>query len=563
MGKFLDGAKKAGSAGKKGLDAGKKAKQLGTDTYNDGVENVAANEAKGYGKKKGKQLANKALKKPKAMMAKKTKALMGKSKLARAAALKAKAGLLAAKGVFVFLITPPIGWIVSGFLLVMLISVVANASEDDASLLAGDGDGNNDVTLEEYVSLQNGCPPNLLAGGPSSSLNFGQGQTNWGLDEVVSWMSSPVATTWGVDLGDAEALFLSRNRRIATTYGVTAANIREVSNAIQAEGVAPQFFWMYSVEEGGGHGGYINHFTQANASPDRLEAARNDARKIREISNDINPYIATGGGIVPSMPIEPAGEILDLMPPGTVGRAYLKMTAAATAEIVHLNGRPGPWSPGVDQALGGGLGTYGPPLGKMMTLIQQLNGDPFSDTQMSNLNMDDCNEALGNGQLVSGGMTESEARAFMYTYLEANLTASDVFPAAPGIPIMQANCTAFVSWFLSNHTSIKSQGGDGAEIVPNLVNGYDSLTYNTVPTVYGVFSVRQQPGMTSSDAGHTGIILGIDTANDEVIVGQANYRLPFTSMDHASSGVNVQTYPLSYFEGDNWTFVDISEHLDF
>lgn len=566
MGKFLDGAKKAANAGKKTVEAGQKAKhgvdkakQMGSDTYNEGIEHVAANEAKNYGKKKvnkqAKKLGSKALKG--------AKSLLGKSKMVNAAAAKAKGAVVAAKGVFAFLISNPIGWIISGILLVMLIGIITNSNSDDNTLLAGEGDGYNDVTLEEYVSMQSGCPPNLLAGGPSSSLTFGSGQTDWGLDEVVAWMSSPIATTWNVDLGDAEALFLSRNQRIASRYSVTSSNIREVSMAIQNEGVSPQFFWMYSVEEGGGHGGYINHFTEANASSDRLEAARNDARKIREISNDINPYIATGGGITPSMPLPPAIEILDIMPAGTMGRAYLKMTAAATAEIVHLNGSPGPWSPGLNQALAGGVGTYGPPLGKMMTLIQQLGGNPFSDTQMTNLSMDDCMEQMGNGQLVSGGMNVEEARAFMYTYLEADLTAADVLPAAPGIPIMQANCTAFVSWFLKNHTSILSQGGDGRDIVPNLVSGYDDLEYSDVPTVYGVFSVRNQPGMTSSEAGHTAIILGIDTANDEVIVGQAGYGNPFTSMDHASSGVNVQTYPLSFFEGDNWTFVDISAHINF
>lgn len=566
MGKFLDGAKKAANAGKKvanagkkAVDAGQKAKQVGSDTYNEGAGHVAANEAKNYGKKtarkQAKKLGSKALKG--------AKSLAGKSKMVNAAAAKAKGAVAAAKGVFAFLISNPIGWVISGILVIMLITVISNSNDGDNTLLAGEGDGFNDVTLEEYVSMQNGCPPNLLAGGPSSSLTFGSGQTDWGLDEVVAWMSSPIATTWNVDLGDAEALFLSRNRRIASRYSVTASNIREVSMAIQNEGVSPQFFWMYSVEEGGGHGGYINHFTEANASSDRLEAARNDARKIREISNDINPYIATGGGITPSMPLPPATEILDIMPAGTMGRAYLKMTAAATAEIVHLNGSPGPWSPGLNQALAGGVGTYGPPLGKMMTLIQQLGGNPFSDTQMTNLSMDDCLEQMGSGQLVSGGMNVEEARAFMYTYLETPLTSADIRPAADGIPIIHANCTAFVSWFLKNHTSILSQGGDGRYIVPNLVNGYADLEYSDVPTVYGVFSVHSQPGMTSSVYGHTGIILGIDTANDEVIVGQAGYRNPFTSMDHASSGVNVQTYPLSFFEGDNWTFVDISAHINF
>lgn len=566
MGKFLDGAKKAAKkaaeVGKKGAEAGKKAKQatdkakqVGDDLYNEDAGHVVGKEAKKATKKATKKLSSKALKG--------AKSLLGKSKRVQAAAAKAKAAAGAAKGVLVFLVSNPVGWVISGILVIMLIAVISNSDSDDNTLLAGEGDGYNDVTLEEYTSMQSGCPPNLLSGGPSSSLTFEQSQTDRGLDEVVAWMSSPIATTWNVDLGKAEALFLRSNQIIASRYSVTESNIREVSLAIQNEGVSPQFFWMYAVEEGGGHGGYINHFTEANASSDRLEAARNDARKIREISNDINTSIATGGGITPNMPLPPATEILDIMPAGSVGRAYLKMTAAATAEIVHLNGSPGSWSPGMNQSLDGGYGTYGPPLNSMMSLIEALGGNPYSDTQMTNLSMDDCYEQMGNGQLVSGGMNVEEARAFMYTYLETSLTAEDVLPAAPGTPIMHANCTAFVSWFLKNHTSILSQGGDGRYIVPNLVSGYDDLEYSDVPTVYGVFSVHNQPGMTSSDAGHTGIILGIDTANDEVIVGQAGYGNAFTSMDSPSSGVNVQTYPLSFFEGDNWTFVDISAHINF
>ena len=575
MGKFLDGAKKAAQAGKKAAEAGKKAKQgadkakqVGDDLYNEDAGYVVGKEAKKATKKATKKLGSKALKG--------AKSLLGKSKRVQAAAAKAKAAAGAAKGVIGFLVSNPIGWIISIILIVMLVAIGSNSGGDDIALLAGEGDGYNDntliagegdgyndVTTEEYVSMFNGCPPNLLSGGPSSSLTFEQGQTDRGLDDVVAWMSSPISTTWNVDLGKAEALFLKYNPHIASRYSVTESNIREVSLAIQNEGVSPQFFWMYAVEEGGGHGGYINHFTEANASSDRIEAAKNDARKIRESSNDINTSIATGGGITPNMPTAPAIEILDMMPAGSIGRAYLKMTAAATAEIVHLNGNPGSWSPGTDQSLDGGFGTYGPPLNKMMTLIEELGGDPYSDTQMINLSMDECYDQTGTGQLVSGGMNLEQAYAFMYTYYETPLTAEDVLPAAPGTPIMHANCTAFVSWFLKNHTSIVSQGGDGGDIVPNLVSGYDDLEYSDVPTVYGVFSVRNQPGMTSSEAGHTGIILGIDTANDEVIVGHALYGMPFTSMDNPSSGVNAHTYPLSFFEGDNWTFVDISAHINF
>ena len=566
MGNKLDRLKNVAGKTKRTADTAKKAKngydkakQVGRDAYEDGLDRVAIDETKNYGKKKAKKTVNKALKKPKALAKKGTKALLKNPKLATKAA--AKAAITGIKSVLIWLATPILGWIVSLVLLLVLLAVASN-TDSDIDLLAGEGKGFNDLTTEEYSALQNGCPPNLLSGGPSGSIQLGDGQTDFSLDEVVSFMSSSTMSTWGVSLDDAEALFLSRNSRVALYYGVTKSNIREISNAIQAEGVSPVFLWLYAVEEGGGFGGYINHFTQANASLDKIEAGRNDARKILEQSKNPNKYIASGGGIVSYMPLEPAIAILDQLPIGSIGRAYLKMTAAVTAEIVTLNGHPGDWSPGKNQADYGGVGTYGPPVSKMMTLIQQLGGDPFSDAQMVQLSStDDCTDVVNSQGLVSGGMTLEEARAFMYTYYDADLSSADVLPALAGPQFIKDNCVAFIAYFLKNYTSIQSKGGDGGDIVANLVNGYSDLTYSDTPTVYGVFSVRNQPGMTSSEAGHTGIILGVDTERGKVIVGQANWGLPFRGMDNPSSGVNAMEYDLDYFQGDNFSFVDISAHL--
>lgn len=590
MGKFLDGAKKAADTGKKGVDAAKKGKHaydktkdVANNAYENGIENVAADEAKGYGKRKGteqaKKLANKALKKPKAMAKKAAKKLAMKSKLAAKAMLKMKAAIAGAKALFLWLITPIMGWVVSFFLIIGGLALLSSMDDISDDFVSGDGSGYGDVTRDEYAALQNGCPSNTLTGGPSSSLSF-EGNTtgwpDWTLEDVSAWMTSPVSTTWGVDLDDAEAFFLTRNASVAANYGVTASNIREVSQAVQEEGVSPQFFWMYAVEEGGGEGGYINHFTPANASSDRIEAARNDAQRIVDVSNWTTNEPAEGNGISPSMPLGPALEVLDQMPQGSIGRAYLMMTAAATAEIVHLNGQPGAWSPMVAQEAGGGFGTYGPPLSKMMTMIQSLGGDPFSDTQMVNLsgNNVDCDDpSQGNGQLISGGMNLEEAIEFMRTYHEAgpNFTADDILPAATGKPEIHINCTAFVSWFLNNYTELQSQGGDGGDIVPNMVDGnpnmpgrdgYDFLEYSDVPTVYGLFSVRNRQGMTTGPEGHTGVILGIDTERNTVVIGHSLYNSSFTRLDDPGSGVNAMEVSLDYFdeEGD-WTFVDISDHL--
>lgn len=566
LGKKLDLLKNAGGKAKQASDKAKqakkgydKAKQVGHDAYDEGLDRVAIDETKNLGKKKAKNTLNKALSKPKSLAKNGVKSLLKNPKQASKAA--AKAAVEGIKALMVWLATPVLGWVVSLILVITLFSVLSN-TDSDSTLLAGEGNGFNDLTTEEYAALQNGCPPNLLSGGPSGSVQLGEGQTEFSLDEVTTFMSSSTMSTWGVPLDDAEALFLSRNSRVALYYGVTASNIREISNAIQAEGVSPVFLWLYAVEEGGGFGGYINHFTQSNASSDRVEAGRNDARKILEESKNPNGYIASGGGIVTYMPLEPAIEILDRMPSGSIGRAYLKMTAAVTAEIVTLNGHPGDWSPGQNQAQFGGVGTYGPPVSKMMTLIQQLGGDPFSDAQMTNMQVsNDCSESNNSQGLVSGGMNLEEARAFMYTYYEADLSANDVLPALPGPQFIKDNCTAFVAYFLKNYTSIQSKGGDGGDIVENLLGGYSDLARSDTPTVYGVFSVRNQEGLTSSSAGHTGIILGIDTDRGKVVVGQANWGLPFRGMDAPSSGVNAMEYDLDFFEGDNWSFADISAHL--
>lgn len=145
-----------------------------------------------------------------------------------------------------------------------------------------------------------------------------------------------------------------------------------------------------------------------------------------------------------------------------------------------------------------------------------------------------CDEGdSAGGQLKAGGFTTvEEATAFMQSYIDAaspggkyyNKTGDISFGVKNG-KIHDAgcphgvlnNCVAFSQWFVNNYTTVGPNWNNTTNGV-SLVDALEKkgLKRGTEPRPYAIFS-KKGP----SSAGHTGVILGVNSATNKVIIGDA------------------------------------------
>lgn len=487
-----------------------------------GVKETAKNELKKQAKKKVKKAAKKAAKKA------------GKA--------AGKAAGTAGK----WILTTPPGWFIGAVILAAGTGMIKLANSGD--------DLNNAARNNQYIAtLEGGC---ATSSGSSASGNFdlGNGTSgNYSLATVSKFATSPVTSTWGVSISKAESLFLNKNPRIANYYGLNKNNISKVSDAVKREGVSPVFFYMYAVNEGGGAGGFINHFP--SSSGNAVADAEKDADYLKTTASSTAFPPATGGGLG-SIDTSYAKKLLDKLPEGSVGRVYIPATSAVTAEIAYLNGVKAGWTT-----------KYGHPLSACIDFIKQLGGDP---SKADTIKVDDTSSDCGNSDssstgLTDGGMTLEKARKFMDTYYKTPLSASDYLGAAPGTPDVHDNCTVFSAWFLNKHTSLHSVAGNGMDIANNLAKSNSKLKLSYTPKAYSIFSIRPfggGQGMGVGDVGHTGVILGVDKKRGKVIIGQGEYGHAFISSSDWNSGANAQEIPISQVtKANGWSFVDVTDYM--
>jgi hypothetical protein len=196
--------------------------------------------------------------------------------------------------------------------------------------------------------------------------------------EVLSFAHQPINSTWGIDDSTAEQWFLQAIPCKVSQYGLNSDNIKEVTAAIKAAGVSPAFFYAYSVTEGCSQGngdGFINHYASGyyanNGGNTAINAATGDAQYLAKIAQDTstNPAWVDAGNPVytPAQDVMDAGNAdFQSMPAGTIGRAFIPSTAAATWEVY------------IPEALSGAVNNvqdYGPPLSRVMESIIAMGGD--------------------------------------------------------------------------------------------------------------------------------------------------------------------------------------------
>ncbi|TCL60993.1 hypothetical protein EDD76_10190 [Kineothrix alysoides] len=165
--------------------------------------------------------------------------------------------------------------------------------------------------------------------------------------DVLSLMNASIDSTWCISDSTAEAWFLSTNTVVIKKYDLNSTNIGEVTAAIKATGVSPVFFYAYVVNEGGGAGGFINHYGKNyyanNGGDTAVNAASGDAKYLASQSAKMNssPAWIDAGNPVDFVPLsvkDSGNASFASMPSGSIGRAYIPATAAATWEVYYPEG---------------------------------------------------------------------------------------------------------------------------------------------------------------------------------------------------------------------------------
>lgn len=169
--------------------------------------------------------------------------------------------------------------------------------------------------------------------------------------------------------------------------------------------------------------------------------------------------------------------------------------------------------------------------------------------------------ACGTNTIASGGLNLEQARKLIDDYID-NVKCSDY----GGIACMSGcltkplptknNCVTFVKYFLQRFSDFPpgQTTGDGKNVVRNLTTTFASygFTYGgNKPRPFSIFSI------SSGNYGHTGVVLGVDEANDKVVIGQMGCSM--SSFDRSWSA---KEYNLSTFTSGAYTFAYTDEVID-
>lgn len=270
-------------------------------------------------------------------------------------------------------------------------------------------------------------------------------------DQLMAFASLPITSTWNISDGTAEQWFLSQAGARATIakYGLNAGNIGQITSAIKAAGVSPVFFYAYTVNEGGGAGGFINHY-RGDTSGGGVGNAQRDAEYLANQSKVMNSnpsWIDAGNPVdfVPQTVKDSGNANFQGMPAGTIGRAYIPATAATTWEVYYPNGLKREFNQ---------VQNYGAPLNDTMQNIQRMGGNPTQggSTVTSGSGSNNCPQepgaVAGEGIQKAVNWARMMAESNAYGYDQATRTSGwEKWQLEPGCTDQCGNfdCSSFVS----------------------------------------------------------------------------------------------------------------------
>ena len=356
------------------------------------------------------------------------------------------------------------------------------------------------------------------------------------LDQVKTFASEPITSTWNISNSTAEQWFLKQAGAQATKakFGLNSSNIGRITSAVEAANVSPVFFYLYTVNEGGGAGGFINHYG-SDISGGGPANAKRDAEYLASQSKDKSAGPATGGGEPSDMPTAEARQILSSLHSGSIGVVYIQATSAVTAELEDLSGKTGGWS-----------GLFGKPLSDAMQNIKTMGGDPQQGGSTST-STGDC---TGTGGVTGQGIASAVSWAVMiaknngYGYDQpTRQTGWEKYQSDPNCASQcgSFDCTSFISAVLTAAGYFKTN----PNFAGNEASELEGVGFKQVATS-ATTSANLQPGDILIAANHTEMYIGNNqnvgahiNENDGVSGGQVG--------DQTGNEISVKP-----FYDDNW-----------
>ena len=154
------------------------------------------------------------------------------------------------------------------------------------------------------------------------------------------------------------------------------------------------------------------------------------------------------------------------------------------------------------------------------------------------------------GAIVSGGLTEEQAKRLAQYYKLDSSTAGYIMPAGT-----KWNCVSFSAFFLQKFTSIGKQNsitwGNGKDTAQYAHNNFN-LPLGSTPRPFSIFSITAGRTVCSDGhlCGHTGVVVAVN-GNDVMTVEASYGSIGYTEVRH---------HDLSYFKNtkytDNFAYTD-------
>ena len=230
-------------------------------------------------------------------------------------------------------------------------------------------------------------------GGDTSAIGGGASGGSYSLGQVKTFASEPITSTWNISDSTVEHWFLKQNgaQPTITRYGLNSSNIGDITSTVKAANVSPIFFYLWTVNEVGGEGGFINHFVKEHNTGNGVKDAKADAEYMdsqSKIMSSIPSWIDAGNPVdfVPQAVKDAGNADFKKMPSGSIGRLYIAAGAAAAWEIYYPNGLKKEYNQ---------VQNYATPLEDAMNNIKSMGGDPQQGGAA--LSSDGCTGVAGEG----------------------------------------------------------------------------------------------------------------------------------------------------------------------
>lgn len=199
-------------------------------------------------------------------------------------------------------------------------------------------------------------------------------------EEYVTWLSRPLADNYGISEEDIVNWFMAQKgaRPVIQTWGVDKAWLLNTGIPTLKSGLDGGYvmFLMITVSEGGGAGGWINHYA-SDTSGGALGNMNRDIDYINDVTTHIYPPAMSapevGGRYVEDVPGE-TQRVMDAVPMKSVGSYFMPATMAGNAWVFGTNwcnANQGPKAPSV---------YFGNPYDQIIANIASFGADPFGDT---------------------------------------------------------------------------------------------------------------------------------------------------------------------------------------